>query len=387
MRTLYSLRRWALLSLVLPFAFAACSKLSKEGPPVCGGPDSTVTTTKVIATGFNDPRGLKFGPDGLLYVAEAGVGGTHFSTCVPQVVPPVGPYAGSDTGSRISRVDWNGVRTTVADHLPSSVTQPAGGSGLQGVCDVQFIGNTLYGVMAGAGCSHGVPDIPNSVFRVNPDHSWTAVANCSEYLMTHPVAHPDPDDFEPDGTPYSATSVGNDLYITEPNQQEIDKISPVTGKITRVVDFSILHPGTGDTWRGPTSLVYHNGSFYFGTLGKFPIVQGQAGVYKLSPDGSYSLFASDLTTILGIAFDDHDRLYVLESTVGADELTPGLGEVIRIDPNGSRHLITSGLHLPSAMTFGPDGKLYISDWGIGPPGLGQIVQVSFNCELVQAAEK
>jgi hypothetical protein len=381
MRTLHPLRRWALLSLVLPFA--ACSKLTKEGPPVCGGPDSTVTTSRVIATGFNDPRGLKFGPDGLLYVAEAGVGGTHFSTCVPQVVPPVGPYAGSDTGARISRVGWDGVRTTVADHLPSSVTQPAGGSGIQGIADVQFIGNTLYGIMAGAGCSHGVPDIPNSIFRVNPDHSWTPVANCSEYLMTHPVAHSDPDDFEPDGTPYSMTSVGNDLYITEPNQQEIDKVSPVTGKITRIVDFSILNPGTGDTWRGPTSMVYHNGSFYFGTLGKFPIVQGQAGVYKLSPDGSYSLFADNLTTILGIAFDDHDRLYVLESTVGADELTPGLGEVVRIDPNGSRHLITSGLHLPSAMTFGPDGKLYISDWGIGPPGLGQIVQVSFKCELVQ----
>ena len=143
MRTLHPLRRWALLSLVLPFAFAACSKLNKEGPPVCGGPDSTVTTTKVIATGFNDPRGLKFGPDGYLYVAEAGIGGTHLSSCVPQVVPPVGPYMGSDTGARISRVGWDGVRTTFVDHLPSSTTAPGGGSAIQGIADVQFIGNTL----------------------------------------------------------------------------------------------------------------------------------------------------------------------------------------------------------------------------------------------------
>ncbi len=27
--------------------------------------------------GFNDPRGVKFGPDGYLYVAEAGLGGTN----------------------------------------------------------------------------------------------------------------------------------------------------------------------------------------------------------------------------------------------------------------------------------------------------------------------
>jgi hypothetical protein len=381
MQTPHSRRQWALLSLVL--LLASCDKHIKDNTPLCGGPDSTVTSVKVIATGFNDPRGLKFGPDGLLYVAEAGVGGTNSSTCIPQVVPPVGPYTGSDTGSRISRVDWNGVRTTLVDHLPSSTTAPGGGSAIQGIADVQFIGNTLYAVMAGAGCSHGVPNIPNSIIRINPDHSWTPVANCSEYLMTHPVATPDPDDFEPDGTPYSATSVGGDLYITQPNQQEIDRIDPMTGKITRIVDVSILHPGTGDTWIGPTSMVWHDGNFYFGTLAKFPVVQGSAAVYKLSMDGTYSLFAANLTTVLGVAFDNHNRLYVLENTVGADELTPGLGEVVRIDPDGSRHLITSGLHLPTAMTFGPDGKLYISDWGIGPPGLGQIVQVTFNCEVVQ----
>ena len=373
--------------IMIALFFAACKKENKEGTPLCGGNDSTVTTSKVVATGLNDPRGLKFGPDGLLYVAEAGIGGTNLNTGCAQVVAPVGPYTGSDTGSRISRIDWQGVRTTVVDHLPSSTTAPGGGNAIQGMADVQFIGNTLYGVLAGAGCSHGVPDIPNGIIRVNPDKTWTMVANCSEYLMNNPVAHPDPEDFEPDGTPYSMTCVGKDLFITQPNQQEIDRIDPATGIISRIVDISILHSGLGDTWIGPTSMVYHKGSFYFGTLAKFPIVQGSAAVYKLNLDGTYTLFASNLTTFLGIAFDNHDRLYVLENTVGQDELTPGFGEVLRIDPSGNRQVITSGLHLPTAMTFGPDGKLYISDWGIGPPGLGQIVQVSFKCEEVQADMK
>ena len=30
----------------------------------------------VFASGFNNPRGLKFGPDGYLYVAEGGAGGS-----------------------------------------------------------------------------------------------------------------------------------------------------------------------------------------------------------------------------------------------------------------------------------------------------------------------
>src|SRR5580698_8554392 len=88
--------------------FISCTRQTEKFPPVCGDGDSTLTTTKVIATGLNDPRGLKFGPDGYLYVAEAGVGGTNFVTTCMQVVAPVGPYMGSDTGSRISRIDWQG---------------------------------------------------------------------------------------------------------------------------------------------------------------------------------------------------------------------------------------------------------------------------------------
>jgi len=44
----------------------------------------------VFASGLNGPRGLKFGSDGDLYVAEAGLGGTTSTVgkCV-QVVPPV----------------------------------------------------------------------------------------------------------------------------------------------------------------------------------------------------------------------------------------------------------------------------------------------------------
>ena len=66
----------------------------QKRPPtsLCDGTgDTTVTTTTVITTGLNDPRGLKFGPDNLLYVAEAGIGGTNAVTSCTQVIPPVGP--------------------------------------------------------------------------------------------------------------------------------------------------------------------------------------------------------------------------------------------------------------------------------------------------------
>lgn len=361
------------------FIIQGCKKY--ESPPECGGNKVTVTTQKVLVTGLNDPRGLIFGPDGNLYVAEAGVGGTNLSTTCTQVVPPVGPYLGSNTGSRISMIDRNGVRTTVADNLPSSMSTPATGSGIEGVADVAFVGNTLYGLLAGGGCSHGVPDIPNGVFKVHPDKTWTMIANYSEYLMANPVKNPNPDDFEPDGTPYSMINYHGMLYVVEPNHGEVDKIS-ASGNISRLIDVSAFEGHIV-----PTCIVNHDGNFYVGNLNTFPIVQGSSSVYKITPQGQISVFAKGFETILGVAFDADNRLYVLECTAGQGALTPGFGDIVRVDPSGQKTVIASGFHLPTAMTFGPDGSLYVSDWGIGPPGMGQIVQVSFKCEYVQPDTK
>ncbi|MBS0473922.1 MAG: ScyD/ScyE family protein, partial [Proteobacteria bacterium] len=209
-----------------------------------------------FATGLNSPRGLKFGPDGNLYVAEAGPGGSNSTAgqC-DQVVPAVGPYTGSETGGRISMIDPHGTVTTVIDTLPSSQTSPALGSLRSGVADVAFIGNTLYALLSGAGCSHGVTSLPNGVVRINSDHTATLIANLSAYQQAHPTQVIEPDDFEPDGTWYSMVAVRGSLYAVEPNHGEIDRIT-TSGAISRVIDVSAY---AGHVV--PTALAYH-GNFY-----------------------------------------------------------------------------------------------------------------------------
>src|SRR2546421_8846345 len=122
--------------------------------------DSLSANASIFARGLIAPRGLKFGPDGFLYVAESGVGGTTKATG-QQVPPPVGPYTGGMT-ARISKISPAGVRTTVVDGLPSTLTSKAIGSQPGGVGDVAFVKGTLYALLFGGGASHGNPAMPNS---------------------------------------------------------------------------------------------------------------------------------------------------------------------------------------------------------------------------------
>jgi glucose/arabinose dehydrogenase len=322
----------------------------------------------VFATGFDNPRGLAFGPDGRLYVAEGGRGGTASTVGQCQQVPdPIGPYTGGFT-ARISRVDHDGERSTVVDGLPSSATSSASGGLVSGVAAVAFLDGQLYAVTAGAGCSHGLAGTHNAVLRIH-DHSAEEVADLSAFQMANPVAHPSADDFEPDGTWYSMVASRGALYAVEPNHGELDRISR-SGEVERVVDVSAE---LGHVV--PTSLAVRHGRFSLSNLGTFPVNPGTQFLATATRKGDFQVERNGLTAVLGLAFDRRGHLFALESTTAAGAPTPGTGKVVEVT-EGDTRTVVDGLTFPTGMTFGPDGSLYVSNFGFGlPPGAGQILRI------------
>jgi len=325
----------------------------------------------VFAQGLNNPRGLKFGPDGNLYVAEGGAGGTTSSAGLcDQVVPPVGPYTGGYT-ARISKITQDGTRTTVIDGLPSDQTSAQQGSLVSGVADVAFIDGKLYALLAGAGCSHGLAGTNNGVIRVDSENSWTLIANLSAYQKSHPVANPEPDDFEPDGTWWGMVAEDGLLFAVEPNHGELVSITR-SGSVHRILDISSIQGHVV-----PTAIIADGNGFLVGNLDTFPI-KHSSKVMRITRSGQLTTIFIDFQTILGFARDAKGRLYVLENTTNNSFPTPNTGKIVRIDGKNKYTDIATGLFLPTGITFGPDGNLYVSNVGFGPPpvGLGQILKIT-----------
>jgi hypothetical protein len=333
-------------------------------------------TFTVYATGLEGPRGLRFGPDGFLYVAEAGTGGKNSTgKACTQVPGPVGPYTGGKTG-RISKIDSKRTRTTVASGFPS--TQDVGGD-LIGVADVVFLNNTLYAVVAGGGCSHGNPDSPSGIAQVNRSTGeWKLIADIGAYLKANPTKYESADDFEPDGTLYSAIAVSGYLYTVEPNHGEVLRVSPF-GEIVQTIDISAYEGHIV-----PTSIAFQSGSFYVGNLNLFPIDPQWARILTISKNTLEGDFApgfndyvlawhianskAGFTTVVGVDFGPDGLLYVLELSDAAGFPTPGAGKVVRVTKSGAIEDVITGLAVPTGMTFGPDGRLYISNFGAIPAG-------------------
>ncbi|GAC1651301.1 MAG: hypothetical protein NVS4B3_11700 [Gemmatimonadaceae bacterium] len=397
---------------------AAC----RESPlvPTQSAPGRSVaapsSVATVYATGLTSPRNLKFGPDGLLYVSEGGLGGNMNPTgfdARSRPCPPVnnmftvpGPYGSGYTG-KVSRVWPSGRVETIAEHLPSSHD---GTNYVLGVTDVAFVpwdgddrqegqhdrgktpflvrGQALYALIEGGGCSRGLPSSPAGVIRINRDGSFQYVADISAWIRTHPNAVPQAPgpngDEEPDGVPHMMITVGRSLYVVETNHNFLLEVNPRTGAISALADFSALF---GDDVN-PTVIEHHGSEFY---VGDFGTDGGKARLWKAGAEngrpGSFSIVDATFNPIVGLAFAGN-KLFALETFRLDNVFAPNTSRAVRRNADASHTVVADGMNFAIGLTRGPDGAFYTSTTAYGlengpdvpdvsmAAGIGKIVRFS-----------
>ncbi len=351
---------------------------------------------QVVMSGLDSPYGLAFGPNGGLYVADAGDGngglasGPNFTDGNNSV-----DYFG-DTGS----VDElkGGIQSQIITNLPSVAA--SGGGSAAGLAGITFVGGNLYGVFGFGGQEFQrtqlVTDVEKAtglaatnagalgqIVQLNAGgSSMTAVSDMvpyetANYAANNGMSQP------PEANPYSIASLAAGGFAVSDGGGNVVLQTPAAGGPPSLLAFLPAQPSSAPgppTYQSvPTALAQDSkGNLYVSAFTGFPFPVGKASVFSLSASGTPSVFASGFTNITGITFAPNGDLYVLDDTTTGLAGPPSPGQLFQFNP--STDVTTLLTNLPAGFTYtdltaGADGSIYISSQGAGP-GDGQVLRFS-----------
>ena len=357
-------------------------------------PKATVTT---VASGFDNPRGLAFGEDGRLYVAEAGKGGPK---CVPGG-PGGGNLCPGLTGA-ISVITPGGAHHRIVSGL-ASISDQGGlfATGPDGLSRTEDGG--LYTIITS--CPQQVDQLPPGTFdpsligalkgqvgqviklRSNGHFTATAGVGKFDWNWTKTRTNLVPGQF-PDCNPYGILAGEHDQWVVDAASNTLDHVTS-DGEIKVVAFFP--NPPASDAVptcvsRGP------DGALYIGELTGGGNKPGASVVWRVDTREEHptpTVWARGLTAVTGCGFAD-GQFYATEfSTLGLDNAAPGTGAVVRVPAHSTSPIVVAGgLSFPNGFAARGD-SIYVSNWSTstavipvpGPPFKpGEVVRINLHQE-------
>jgi glucose/arabinose dehydrogenase len=341
---------------VVTLAAAACVAAA------VGAASAGAVTITPVASGLDNPRGMAFGPNGALYVAEAGEGGSDF--CFEH--PALGPVCGGMSGA-VTRL-WKGKQERILRGLPSFVNE--GGEAL-GPSDVNPHGNGNLYVTIGLGDNPAVRNTFPAPARLhgwlvkgNPSGHWKPTVDIAAFEAAN-----NPDAGQPgtlvDSNPNAVAALPGGRAVVDAGANDLLSVD-ASGNISVLAVFPVrfvpFGPGMIPMQPVPTSIaVGPDGALYVGQLTGFPFPMGGANIFRVVPGQQPTVYASGFTNVLGVAFGPDGSLYVAEiSHFGLLSGNPA-GGIWRVPPGGGTpQLLTTSVILPGGIAVAPDGSLYVS---------------------------
>lgn len=339
----------------------------------------------VVAANLANPRHLTFGPDGALYVAEAGSGGA-----APCVTGPEGPACYGPSGA-VTMVEFDADmapthQMQTITGLPSLGLEGTGNNGI-GPSAVAFNEAALY-VLTGLGADPAARDTGGPLETVGanfaqlmatgPGDAFTPWVDIGDYEA---AANPAADQI--DTNPFDLERVDDGYLVIDAGGNSLLHVSDA-GDVTTLATFPAVMvefpPGSGDMIpmdAVPTAVeVGPDGDYYVSQLTGFPFPVGGASVWRVpAAGGAPVVYADGFTNLLDLDFAIDGSLYVVEMFANSMLSGDPTGAITRIAPDGGREVVArEGLITPTGLTIGPDHALYVSNMGTSPDA-GQVVRI------------